>query len=154
MKSILSTGPGLVVKIVYSGAAVERTIGYASDLTYTVMQGQKLIFTVDSPFPAEIAQAAGPTYVRGSMNIFLPKGTTPESLGLVSYRSDKAKDGFPLHAASGYFHLRIVDRDSSGTVLSLDYCKVASYNMSIAARAVVRVSLSFEGMLMTPGNTK
>ena len=152
MKSAIQTGPNLLVKITYSGADVERTIGYATDLQYSVTQGQKMIFVVDSPFPAEIAQAAGPSHVRGSISIFLPKGHTPESLGLVPYRVDEK--GFAHQAKSGYFHMRIVDRQSTGTLLSLDYCKVASYSVSISSRSVVKVNLSFEGFFATTGNSK
>jgi hypothetical protein len=136
----------------YVGTNTEKTIGYATDLQYTVNNGQKMIFTVDSPFPAEIAQAAGPTYVRGSMSLFLPKSSTPESLGLVPYRTSAESGGAALHAASTYFHLKIYDRESKGTIFSLDYCKVGSYSMQIAAKQVVKFSISFEAMYGTVGN--
>jgi hypothetical protein len=149
MRSFLHTGASLQVKIVHEGD-IEKTIGYATGLTFTVSQGQKMIYTVDSPFPQEIAQGAGPSFVRGSMMLFLPKGTTMERAGLVPYRQDA--EGLPNMAASKFFGLRIYDRATTELVLSVDYCKVSTYTVSMQSRQVVRISVNFEGIYLTPGN--
>lgn len=148
--SILHTGPSLQVKIAYQDGT-EKTIGYATGLNYTVLQGQKPIMVVDNPFPAEIAQGAAPSMVQGTLNILLPKGCTPESMGLVAYRRDAS--GAAYMPLSRYFHLRVYDRATSGLVFSCDFVKVGQYSMGIAARRVVQCDLAFTGMFLTPGNT-
>lgn len=148
--SLLNTAPSLIVKIAYEGDGKERIIGYASNLSMRVSQGQREIFVVDSPFPAEIAQAAGQSMVRGSMSIFLPKGQTPESLGLVPQRILNHDPNYAAMAASKHFHLRIYDRLSTQLMFSIDFCKVGEYSVNIQARQVVRCELSFSGMYLTP----
>lgn len=85
MISRIITGPSLLIKIKAEGG-FETMVGYATDLQINVTQGQKEIFGVDSPFPFEIAQGAAPSMVRGSMAIFILKGTNLETIGLVPYR--------------------------------------------------------------------
>lgn len=150
LPSLLNTGPSLIVKIAYEGEGTEKVIGYASGLSIRVSQGQREIFTVDSPFPAEIAQAAGQSMVRGSMTIFLPKGQTPESLGLVPQRILNKNPNIAAMAGSKHFHLRIYDRLSTELMYSIDFCKVGDYTVNIQARQVVRCELSFTGMYLTP----
>jgi len=150
MKSNVHTGPGLTLKIHYPSNSQEKTIGFCTNLQYTVTNGQKPIFTVDSPFPAEIAQSASPSMVRGSMTLFLPKGSTPESSGLVPYRTDEQQRS--NIAATKYLNLRIYDRLTKQLVMSLDYCKVSQYTVNIRSKSVVTVDMSFEGMFATPGN--
>lgn len=150
IKSILHTGPSLQVKVFYPADGTEKTIGFATGLTFTVTQGQKAIYVVDSPFPAETSQAAGPSAVRGSMTMFLPKGSTPESAGLVPYRTDAT--GQINMAATKYLCFRIYDRVTSSLVLSLDYVKVSQYSMGIRAKTHVTCQIEFEGSYATPGN--
>jgi hypothetical protein len=151
MQSAVHTGPSLTLKVFYPADQTEKVIGFASDFQYSVSQGQKAIFAVDSPFPVEIAQAAAPSLVRGSMTIYLPKGSTPEAAGLVPFRTDS--QGEIAHAASKYLHFRIYDRQTTGLLYSIDYAKVSSYSVSIRNRSVVMVQLQFEAMYCTPGNT-
>lgn len=150
MKSRLHTGPSLVLKVFYPSDGSEKIIGYASNLTFTVMNGQKPIFVVDSSFPAEIAQSASPSMVQGNLSLYLPKGTTPEAAGLIPYRTNK--DGQNNMAASKYLNIRIYDRLTNGLVLSLDFCKFGQYTMSIQSRQIVRVDMNFQGIYATPGN--
>jgi hypothetical protein len=150
MKSLLHTAASLLLKVRYEDGN-SKVIGYASSFSYTVTQGQKAIYTVDSPLPAEIAQSAGPSQVRGNLTIYLPKGTTPESLGLVPMRQGGA--GENLMAASKYLAFDIYDRDTSNLVVSCEYCKVGSYSLNIAAKGIVQVNLNFDGILVTPGLT-
>jgi hypothetical protein len=154
LPSLIHAAPALLVKIAYESDSKERIIGYASGLTFRVSQGQKEIYVVDSPFPAEIAQAASQSAVKGSMSIFLPKGQTPESLGLVPHRVLNKSGDIASMAASKYFHLRVYDRLSTELVFSADFCKVGEYSVSIQARQVVRCELSFTGLYMTPGNAR
>src|SRR5215469_14851307 len=102
MRSQIHAAPNLVVKIAYETDAKERVIGYASGLTFRVTQGQKEIFTVDSPFPQEIAQGLGQSMVRGNMALFLPKGQTLESLGLVPFRLRNKDTTYAMMATSRY----------------------------------------------------
>lgn len=149
MISILATGPAYLVKIQYADGT-EVSIGFARGLNYSVFQGQKMIFVVDNPFPVEIAQGAAPSYVRATLNIYMPKGATPETLGLVSYRQDT--DGTMLMVGSRYFNLRVYDRSTTQRVFSMDYCKVGSYTVNLEAKQVVQCALNIEGFMMTPNN--
>lgn len=150
MKSMLHTGASLLLKVKYENGS-SKVVGYATGFTYSVTQGQKAIYTVDSPLPAEIAQSAGPSQVRGSLILFLPKGTTPESEGLVAYRTDLA--GNNTMGASGYMTFELYDRATMNLVTALEYCKVGNYTVSMQARGIVQVNLSFEGIMATPGLT-
>jgi hypothetical protein len=149
-KSILQTGPSLKVKISYPDSAeYEKTIGYAAQLRYTIVQGQKLLHTVDTPFPAEIAQSAAPSFVRGAMKLYLPKGMMPEQLGLVPYRTDAADQN--AIAATKYFNMRILDRNTGALVVTFKFCKVSGYTVNVAIRNIVTVDLTFEAILATTG---
>lgn len=162
MRSILRTGPSLVLKIVHPSG--EKIIGYASGITYTVTNGQKSIFVVDSPFPAEISQAAGPSLVRGTISLFMPKGTTLEKAGLVPYRTSGAAsaadtspnpgnpDNFVHLAHSMYVHWRLYDRETGELFMGIDYAKVGQYTINVQSKSVVKAELQFEGKYCVSGN--
>ena len=147
MKSLIQTGASLLLKVHYPLTGEEKIIGYCRGLNYSVTQGQKIIHTVDTPFPVEIAQAAAPSMVRGNLVCYLPKGSTPESMGLVPYRNDMNMAG------SKYINIRIYDRLSQTLVMSCDYCKIGGYSVSVMARGIAEISLTFEGFMLTPGST-
>lgn len=149
MISQLYTAPSMSLKVMADGGA-EKTIGYCNGFSYTTVNGQKMTFTVDSPLPAEISQGGAQSYVRGQMDIYLPKGTTPEKLGLVAYRTDDANQLYMV--ASKYLNIRLYDRATTARILSIDHCKFGSYTMTVGARQVVRVSMQFEGVFVTPNN--
>jgi hypothetical protein len=150
MKAITAKGFDYIVKIKIEGTNEERTIGIVNKLTYTVVNGQKSIFVVDSPFPAEIAHAAAPSFVRGTINVWMPRGLTLESLNLSPFRHDE--QGYAVGPYAKYFSLRVYDRLSRGIVLSLDWCKISQYTVDITANSLVQASISFEGMLASQGN--
>lgn len=148
MKSLLQTGASLALKVAYEDGK-EKLIGFARGLSYTVSQGQKMTYTVDSPLPQEIAQGAGPMFVKGSLVVYLPKGTTPESVGLVPFRTDVA--GEPIAQLSKVLHFRIYDRLTGNRVMAAEHCKVGMYTVTVQARGIVEVNLQFDGVLLTPG---
>jgi hypothetical protein len=148
-KSLLHTAPSLLLKVQRPGES-ERLIGYATSLQFTVFQGQKVIPVVDSPIPVQIAQAAGASMVRGQMMIYLPKGMTPETAGLVAYRQDQRGNVFAGN--SKYLSVRLYDRLTGQLVFSCDYCKFSDYTVSVRARSVVQCALNFEGLFLNPGN--
>jgi hypothetical protein len=148
MTSLLHTGTTLLLKIEYTNGA-EKVIGFAKSLSYTVSQGQKTTYGVDSPFPVEIAQGAAPSSVRGSLVTYLPKGSSPESMGLVPYRHDV--QGSPINAGSRYMALKVYDRATGKIVFICEFCKVGSYSVNVMARGVVECAFQFEGMFVTPG---
>lgn len=150
MKSLLHTGASLALKVAYEDGK-EKLIGFAKGFTYTVSQGQKTTYTVDSSLPQEIAQGAAPVFVKGQLTVFLPKGTTPESVGLVPYRVNLA--GEQIGQLSKSLHYRIYDRLTGNRVFSAEYCKVSNYTAVIQARGIVEVSMQFDGVLVTPGLT-
>jgi hypothetical protein len=150
MKSLLHTGASLLLKVGYEDGT-NKTIGYARNLSYTVTNGQKMTYVVDSPVAAEIAQGAGPMMVKGSLTVFLPKGNTPESLGLVSYRVDA--DGSYLSILSKYISFQVFDRATLNVIMALEYCKVSNYTVTVQARGIAEVNLQFDGQLATPGLT-
>lgn len=149
MISQLYTAPSMSLKVQADGGD-EKTIGYCSGISYTTSNGQKMTFGVDSPLPVEISQGSSQSFVRGSMEIYLPKGTTPEKLGLVPYRVDDSNQLYMV--ASKYLNIRLYDRATTQRILSIDHCKFGTYTMTIAARSVVRVSMQFEGVFVTPNN--
>lgn len=155
--SNLRTGPNLLVKIAYDlPNGPERTLGYAQALNFTVINGQKEIFTVDSPFPGEIAQAAGPSYVRGSFTLFMPKGSNPISAGLIAPTSGPLPDtsdpaDMPRMSTSKYMHIRIYDRFTQELSFAVNFVKVSQWTTSIAAKQVVQVQLQFSGMFVEIG---
>lgn len=149
MKSQLHTGPSLLLKIAASGQS-ERTIGYASGLQFSVSNGQKPLMVVDSPFPFQIMQAAGASMVRGQLNIYLPKGMTPETAGLIPYRQDSQGNIFA--GASQYLSVRLYDRATTQLVFSCDFVKFGDYTVSVRTRSTVQVVMNFEGMFLNPGN--
>jgi hypothetical protein len=148
--SLLHTGASLLLKVAYD-VGQAKTIGFAHNLSYSVSQGQKVTYVVDSCIPAEIAQGAGPSFVKGSLNVFFPKGTTPESVGLVPYRI--GPDGSQYAQLSKYLSFQIFDRKTLSLIMALEQCKVGSYSFVAQARGVVQLSLQFDGILATPGVT-
>ena len=128
---------------------VSKVIGFARDLQFTVMQGQKTTYVVDSPFPAEIAQGTAPSGVKGSITLYLPKGVTMESAGLVPYRLNEK--GENIAAASRYLTFEVYDRFTRNLIFSCEYCKVGQYSVSVSAKGIAMISLSFDGVYLTPG---
>lgn len=149
MKSQLHTGPSLLLKVARPGGT-ERIIGYAAGLQFSVTQGQKAQMVVDSPFPATIMQAAGPSMVRGQLTIYLPKGMTPETAGLVPYRQDAQGNIFAGN--SQYLSVRLYDRRTTQLVFGAEYVKFSDYTVSVRTRQTVMVTLNFEGLFLAPGN--
>lgn len=153
------TGATLVMRVAYESGD-EKTIGFVKNLTFSVVNGQKVTYGVDSVLPVEIAQGASASFVKGSMNIFLPKGSTVESLGLVPHRQKSGPSAGDVEggtqsnniaALSKYMHIRIYDRSTQNLVLSADYCKIGSYTFGVSAKGLVEVSLQFDGIYATPG---
>jgi hypothetical protein len=148
MKSLLHTGASLLLKVAYEDGK-EKIIGFARGLSFTVSQGQKVTYTVDSPMPQEIAQGATAMFVKGSLTVYLPKGTTPESVGLVPFRN--SADGAPINGLSKAMHFRIYDRQTLNKIMSAEYCKVGMVTVTVQARGIVEVNLQFDGVMLTPG---
>ena len=153
MVSVAQTAPNLVVKMITEGGE-ERTLGFCRSFRVDSQTGQKPIFTVDSTFPAEIAQAAGPQSVSGSMSVYALKGTDPVRLGLIPPAYDpNSPQSFPLNAASRYSHFRVYDRTTQQLCFSIDYAKVSSFSMSVESKGVVQIQLSFTGMFFGYGQS-
>lgn len=151
MISILRTGPSMVLKVAYENDP-EKTIGYASNLSFSQNLGQRSIYTVDSPFPQEIAQGAGPSHITGSLVLFMPKGSDPIRAGLVTPSTNiEVKNGIPVQVLGKYLHWKFYDRFSKELAFSLNDCKVSSWSAQVSAKSVVKVTLSFEGTFYEQG---
>jgi hypothetical protein len=148
MRSLLQTSASLLLKVKYDNGQ-SKVVGFARGFSVQVNNGQAVKFVVDSPFPAEIAQGTAPSQVRGSLELFLPKNTSMESVGLVPYRTDVNGDNVAL--ASRYLSFEIYDRLTNSLIFSCDYCKVGNYSISSQAKGVTLVSMQFDGILMSPG---
>ena len=147
---MIHTGPSLVLKVeTLTMPGEEKIVGFADSISFTSIQGQRAIYVVDSPFPQEISQGAAPSFCRGTISCYLPKGTTMESAGLVPYRLTKG--GKNYLATSEYIKLKLYDRITDALVYAIDNCKVSQYTVTVQARAVIKVSLMFEGMYISPG---
>ena len=149
MKSLLQTGASILLKIQHEGGG-EKTIGFCSDFSYTVTNGQKMIYVVDSVTPAEIAQGATASMVSGSMNLYLPKGVTMESVGLVPQRHNLK--GENVMALSKAMTIKLYDRLSSLLIVAIEGAKVGQYTVSVPSKGIVKVQLTFNGTAATPGN--
>jgi len=152
-QSLLRTGPNMVLKVSYDNANTpEKIIGYAQNISFSANQGQKIIYTVDSPFPQEIAQGASGTSVRGSVTLFMPKGSDPVRAGLVPPTTDiGASNDRPLHVTSKYLHWKFYDRYTQELAFAINLVKVDKWSANIGARSTVRVNLTFEGIFYEPG---
>jgi len=152
-QSQLRTGPNLVLKVSYENSDTpEKIVGYANNLTFSVIQGQKAIYTVDSPFIQELAQGAAPSMVRGTVSLYMPKGSDPIRAGLVPPTFNiETKNDLPLHVTSKTLNWRFFDRFTSELAFSINYVKVGVWTVSVTAKQHVRVNLSFEGMLYEEG---
>lgn len=162
MKPLIRTGPSLVLKVVQPSG--EKIVGYATGIQWTVTNGQKTTYTVDNPFPSEISHAAGPSFVRGNVTVFMPKGTTLEKAGLVPWRTAglaSSKDTAPnpgsadnfVHLAhSTYIHWRLYDRETGELFMGIDFVKVSQYSVNVQSKSVVRADLQFEGKYAIPGS--
>lgn len=151
-QSRLHTAPNLQLKVAYEASEVEKLIGYASGLSFTVNNGQKEIYTVDSVAIQELAQGAAPTNVKGSLIVYLPKGSDPIRAGLVAPTFDiGTKDDTPVNVTSKYLHWKIYDRFTGELVFAINFAKVGVWNMSIGAKQVVKISLQFTGQVYETG---
>lgn len=151
VQSMIRTGPNLLLKVEYEGGESEKLIGYASNLSFGVIQGQKAIYTVDSPFPQEIAQAAGPTIVQGSLIVYMLKGTDPVRSGLVVPIGQGID--YPSHAGSKYLHWKIYDRYTGELAFAIRYVKVGQWSVNIGTKSIVQCQLTFEGMIYEVGTS-
>lgn len=132
----------------------EKMIGYASNLSFSQNLGQRAIYTVDSPFIQELAQGAGPSSIRGSVTLYMPKGSDPIRAGLVAPSTNiETKDGVPVHVLSKYLHWKFYDRFSKELAFAINDVKVGEWSATIAAKSVVRVTLSFEGTFYESGTS-
>lgn len=154
-QSQLRTGPSMLLKCAYeSGAGLERTIGYASGISFTVTQGQKATFVVDTPFAAEIGQGGAPSFIRGTVTLYMPKGSNPVKAGLVPPTSGfNGPNDFPRQSTSKYLHWRFIDRFTHELSWAINYCKVGSWTVVMQAKNHVVVTLNFEGIFMEYGNS-
>lgn len=149
---VIRTGAGLMLKVMYEPEAnvPEKTIGFATNLSFTVIQGQKSIFTVDSPFPQEIAQGAGASQVKGSVTLYMLKRSDPIRAGLVS-PTGLFTGGGANQALSRYFHWRFYDRTTQELAWAINYVKISSFTINVQAKQVVTVNCQFEGMFYEVG---
>jgi len=137
--------------------------GYANDFRYSVVQGQKAFYGVDSPFPQEIAQGAAPSLVEGTMTVFRPKNGSPEAWGFMTPRASKygseedlVTGGFkangmenPGSTALGsgkYSIIRLEDRKTSKVVANIYFVMFSAQSWSVGARGIMMGTLSFQGM--------
>ena len=142
-KSILQVAPNLVVKI-QPHESSERVIGFVNSLSFGVSQGQKPQFTVDSSFPETIDQAASPSMVSGSMNLYLPKSTTLEGLGLVPARKNEL--GEIIMGQAKFFDMKISDRLQNKLIYTLTQCKIGNYTLIASSRSIVIISVTFQAI--------
>lgn len=148
MRQTLLAGPRLKIRI--NGIIA----GYISDFNYTVNQGQKLTYGVDSPFPVEVAQGGTASSVSGSMAVWRPVGTSPETWGLLSARSGDSvasavtDSGTPQGSMLGtaqYSTIEILDRQSETILVTIIDVMFSSQSWSVAQRGLMRGTVEFQG---------
>lgn len=148
MRQTLLAGPRLKVRI--NGIIA----GYVSAFSYSVGQGQKLTYGVDSPFPTEIAQGGSPSNVTGSMTVWRPMGASPESWGLLSARSgdsvasavvDSGTPGATMLGTAQYTTIEILDRESESILVTILDVMFASQSWSVEKSSLMRGTVEFQG---------
>lgn len=152
MQSLLRTGANLMLKVSYETGGEEKTIGFVQAISFNVIQGQKPIITVDSPFPQEFAQGAAPSMVSGSATLYVPKGSDPIRAGLVAPTFDAfSGTNTPLGPAVQMFNWRLYDRLTGEMAFAVNSVKVGSWSMNVAAKSLMMCSISFEGLYFESG---
>jgi len=148
----IRTGAGLKLKVKYENDtdAPEQTIGFCSNLNFTVDMGQKEIFTVDSPFPQEIAQGAKQSMVRGTVTLYMRKRKDPVRDALVVGTSYDTAD--PQMPFSRYINWRFYDRVTQELAFAINYVKVGQFSVNVQAKQVVVYTLIFTGMIYEAGS--
>ena len=147
MKSPIQSAPEL--RLLING----KVAGYATGLNYRILQGQKLIFGVDSPFPQEIAQGAGPSYAEGSIQVFRTKDGSPEIWGMMTPRTSEDgvfESGSIASTALGsgkYLVLELRERATDKIVLKMTHVMFGSQEWSVTAKQVMTGSVSFQGIV-------
>ena len=130
-----------------------KLVGFASALDYSIAQGGKAIFTVDSPFPQELAQGAAPSFIQGTMTVYRIYEESPESQGLIAPRTVNSagqETSNPFETSLGaakYSTLELKDRTTENTILKAEYVMFNNQQWSIQPRGLVQGSLSFTGIL-------
>lgn len=128
-----------------------KLIGYGTALSYSISQGQKPILTVDSPFPAEIAQGASMSMVEGTLTIFKMKASSPEATGMIGARtfsSGHSNDPtFTTLGAAKYSVLEVYDRLSNNAILKAYYVMVGTQNWTVQAKNIMQGSITFQGIV-------
>ena len=128
-----------------------KLIGFGSALSYSVSQGQKPILTVDSPFPAEIAQGAAMSMVEGTLTIFKIKGSSPESAGIIGARTDlNGQSNDPSYTTLGaakYSVLEVYDRLSGNAIIKAYYVMFSTQNWTAQVKNVMQGTLTFQGIM-------
>lgn len=162
MISSIRSAATLLVKVMPEGGE-EKLIGFCTGFNFNVNNGIKIIYTVDSPFPSEVAYGAQGMAVNATMNIVMPKGMTLEKAGLVPYRTaggasanDSGANGVDQNSVfigtGKYMHVRLYDRETRELVYGIEFCKVNSYAIDVTAKSVVRGQISLVGKFAVPGN--
>jgi hypothetical protein len=128
-----------------------RLYGYATALNYTITQGQKPILTVDSAFPAEIAQGASTSMIEGQLTIFKMKGSSPEAAGFIGARTGtNGQSTDPTDSQLGaalYSVLEIYDRLSNNPILKAYYVMFGSQSWSVQAKNIMQGTVTFQGII-------
>lgn len=150
-QSSLYTAPNLALKVQYEKTGEEKLVGYARGLNFSVNTGLKQLSTVDSPIPEEIALGAGPSSVNGNITLYFLKGTDPIRMGIVPPTVDRGDLSRAANATSRYMHWRLYDRLTQELVFAVDFCKIASYSVSVQSKNVVEVQAQFVGLTALNG---
>lgn len=148
---LIRTAPTLKLKVFYKGRDVpEKTVGYAANFQFTVSQGQKPIYTVDTPYAAELAQGAAPQLIQGSLTLYMVKGMDPVRVGLVPPPNSNINNA-PVHAFSEMLDWRIYDRFSGELAWAINDVKVSQWSVSTQAKSIVTAQLTFQGIYYSSG---
>ncbi len=115
-----------------------RALNTAQSINITIDTGESETFGIDSPYPQEIATTR--VTVRGNVSGI----RTKYSGGLQALN---LRPTFDKVAASPYVSIRIEDRQSGETIMSLLQCKITNESHSIATKSTYKLNFSFMAII-------
>jgi hypothetical protein len=125
---------GAVIAIYWNNAQYKEI----ADISFTVDYGEEEIYSIDSPYPQEIA--GNKIMVSGSVKSFRLKLNG----GL---QGKNLRPLFTDVSQAPYVGLRITDRSTSEDIIFIPQCKITSETHTIPAKGVYMIDFNFKGII-------
>jgi len=131
-QSVTLTGANIILYV------NNKKLSTAQSINITIDTGESATYGIDSAYPQEIAT----TQVKVSGNV---NGIRTKYSG--GLQALNLRPTFDKVAASPYVSIRIEDRQSGETIISLLQCKITNESHSIAAKSTYKLNFSFVAII-------